>query len=150
MRFAALLPAPSNLRGWFLGFGLAFASLVVLVAASFAWVAVYSHVLRPGEEFAVYQAHAKVSAPWVAILGGIPLFYWIGVRLGLKRGAGRPVALWTWLCYLLVSVLLTVASGVSLGARDLLFWVLSHGTKLAMVLWGCARGAAREGADTEP
>lgn len=51
---------------------------VALIGAAFAWVAIYSHALNPGQPFAVYQAHAQVAGPWVSILMGMPVFFALG------------------------------------------------------------------------
>jgi hypothetical protein len=67
------------------GLGASAAAHVVLVAATFAWVAVYSHGVAPGQPLAAYEAHAQVAGPWVAVLGGVPLFYAIGRRGGPTR-----------------------------------------------------------------
>lgn len=54
------------------------------VAAAFAWVAIYSYSLHPGEPPAFYQQYALKASPWVVISLEIPVFYlvcrWIGSR----------------------------------------------------------------------
>jgi hypothetical protein len=54
------------------------------IAATFAWVALYSYLVHPGETPAFYQHYAERSGPWVSVLAGTPIFYlvcrWIGSR----------------------------------------------------------------------
>lgn len=54
------------------------------IAATFAWVAIYSYFVHPGETAAFYQHYAEVAGPWVSVLAGTPIFYlicrWIGSR----------------------------------------------------------------------
>jgi hypothetical protein len=61
------------------------------VAATFAWVALYSYLVHPGETPAFYQRYAQVAGPWVSLLAGTPIFYlvcrWIGSR--------APAQAWT-------------------------------------------------------
>ena len=67
---------------------LAMAGLLIaeasLIAAAFAWVAIYSYVLNPGHTAAFYEQYAQVTTPYVALLLGIPVFFlttrWIGFR----------------------------------------------------------------------
>ena len=57
---------------------------VAQIAAAFAWVALYSYLVHPGETAAYYQRYAEASGPWVSIVAGTPIFYlvcrWIGSR----------------------------------------------------------------------
>ena len=48
---------------------------ITQIAAAFAWVAIYSYLINPGQPLATYQAHAQASGPWVSILAGAPIFY---------------------------------------------------------------------------
>ena len=80
----------------------------VLVAASFLWVAVYSHLVAPGHDPAHYQSHAAAVSPWIGILGGIPLVY-----LFCRRLARRPT------CAALDLLLFAAAGGFDPGACTL-------------------------------
>ncbi len=69
---------------WGAAFGGMLLAEVAQIAAAFAWVALYSYLVHPGETPAFYQRYAEVSGPWVSILAGTPIFYlvcrWIGSR----------------------------------------------------------------------
>jgi hypothetical protein len=64
---------------------------VAQIAAAFAWVALYSYLVHPGETQAFYQRHAEASGPWVSLLAGTPIFYlvcrWIGSRAPFRAWA---------------------------------------------------------------
>lgn len=81
---------------------------VMLIAAAFGWVAIYSYLINPGQPLSVYEQHATESGPWVSIVVGIPLFYaaarWIG--------RNRPTALVLCALVLMVdAVVLAVLAG---------------------------------------
>jgi hypothetical protein len=48
---------------------------IAQIAAAFAWVAIYSYLIHPGETQAFYQSYAQASGPWVSIVAGTPIFY---------------------------------------------------------------------------
>lgn len=70
---------------WGRAFGAALLAEIGQIAAAFVWVAIYSHVIDPGQPMATYEAHAQVSGPWVSIFAGAPIFYaasrWIAKSL---------------------------------------------------------------------
>lgn len=103
-----------------------------LIAASFAWVAVYSYVINPGQPLAVYQAHAQASGPWVSILAGLPLFY--AVSRWIARN--RPTALTMWGIVVLVdAAILALAAGTTPGLPFALI-AASYGSKLLACIVG--------------
>ena len=60
---------------WGRAFAGALIAEITQIAAAFVWVAIYSHLLNPGQPMATYEAHAQASGPWVSILAGAPIFY---------------------------------------------------------------------------
>lgn len=48
---------------------------VTLIGLSILCVAVYSYAIHTGETAEFYNAFAKVSAPWVSLLAGGPVFF---------------------------------------------------------------------------
>jgi hypothetical protein len=89
---------------------------VAQIAAAFAWVAVYSYLIHPGETPAFYQRYAEVAGPWVSILAGTPIFYlvcrWIGSR---DPGRAWPTAMALFGLFALLDLALT-ALALSAGA----------------------------------
>lgn len=55
---------------------------IVSVAAAFAWVALYSYVLAPGQTEAAYEAYARDASPIVALVVGPLVYFAAGRRLG--------------------------------------------------------------------
>jgi len=67
---------------------------IAMIAAAFAWVAIYSYLVHPGESPAFYQRYAEAASPWVALLAGVPIFYLVCRRIG-----GRATALAVFAIY---------------------------------------------------
>jgi hypothetical protein len=63
--------------------------LVVTLAASVPMVAVYAHVINPGQPQSVYDAAALWIAPWSSHIVGPLSFLWWNYRGALKR-PNRP------------------------------------------------------------
>lgn len=111
------------------------------IAAAFAWVALYSYLIHPGETPAFYERYAQGAAPWVSLLAGTPIFYlvcrWIGSRVPSRAW---PTAMALFGMFVLVDLALTLS--VSLSPRLLVFVAASYLLKLVACHLG-ARGAAR-------
>jgi hypothetical protein len=90
---------------WGLALGGASGAFVVQIAAAFAWVAIYSYALHPGESLAFYQQYALIASPWVSIILGFPVFYlvcrWIGSR---SPSRAWPTAMGLFGIYLVIDV----------------------------------------------
>lgn len=115
---------------------------VALIASSFAWVAIYSYLINPGQPFAVYQAHAQASGPWVSILAGLPLFYAIGRWIARNR----PTALVLWGVVVLVDAAILVLAAGALSASALALVAASYATKLLACILGSQHAAPRSAA----
>src|SRR5688572_1026239 len=85
---------------------------VVMIAAAVGWVAIYSHLLRPGEAFEHYQAYAGRASPVVALVVGLPLFFLVGRRFRSTLGADAlPTAVALVAIWLAVDGALLAAAG---------------------------------------
>jgi hypothetical protein len=86
---------------------------VAQIAATFAWVALYSYLIHPGETGAFYQHYAEVSGPWVSVLAGTPIFYlicrWIGSR---NHARAWPTAMALFGFFFLLDGALMFSAGV--------------------------------------
>lgn len=114
------------------------------IVATFAWVALYSYLVHPGETAAYYQRHAQVAGPWVSLLVGTPIFYlvcrWIGSRVPSRAW---PTAMALFGFFVLVDLPVIFSAGTP-SLRILGFVVASYLLKfLACHLGG--RSAARLG-----
>ena len=110
---------------------------VAVIAAAFACVAFYSHVVNPGQPVADYQAWAGQVAPWVSVIAGIPVFY----ALGRWWAKGLATALAIFGLYLLVDGAILFATG--LGGLSPWIVLLSYFTKFAASCAGGRSGRTR-------
>jgi hypothetical protein len=112
------------------------------IAATVAWVALYSYLVHPGETPAFYQRYAEVAGPWVSLVAGTPIFYlvcrWIGSR---DRSRAWPTAMALFGLFVLVDLGLMLAAG-PLSPRILGFVAASYLLKLLACHLG-GRGPAR-------
>jgi hypothetical protein len=121
-----------------LAIGAALLAQGLLIAAAFAWVAFYSHVIAPGQPFSAYEAYAQRASPWVSVAVGMPLFF------ALARWALRPAAT-AWAACGLYLVLDAALLALVLAGGGSLPWpmvLLSYATKMA----ACALGVRMAGA----
>jgi hypothetical protein len=106
------------------------------IAAAFGWVAIYSHVIDPGQPMATYEAHAQASGPWVSILAGAPIFYaasrWIA--------RSRPTALALFAIFLVIDGALLVGMTESWTGAPFVLIGLSYLTKLCACAFGGGHG----------
>lgn len=114
---------------------------VALIAAAFAWVAIYSYLLQPGQSSAVYQEYAQTASPYVSLLLGIPVFYLVCRWIGSRRPAqAMAAAIGIFLLYCLIEAPILLAAGDSA-----LTWFAAIGfpTKLLGCYWGGATARPR-------
>lgn len=124
--------------------GTALVVMVVNVAISFLYVAVYSYVISPGHDIAHYQAHAQFSAPYSSIIAGMPLMFLAGRWIG-RRGTpdvAVQAALGVWLVYAAIDLAIVIPAGT---ARLIPLVIVSLLTKLAAAYLG-GRAGTRRGA----
>ena len=63
--------------------GIAILTMITLVSISFIEVAIFS-IIQPGNEQAFYEAHTKISAPWISGIFGFIVFFLV-VRYWAKK-----------------------------------------------------------------
>jgi hypothetical protein len=122
---------PSNIA-WKKVFGGIAAAEVVLVAAAFLWVAVYSHLIAPGQEMNAYRQYAQVASPWVSVIVGVPVFFLLGRWLKSRRAAMLLFGLFLALDMVLIAVI----PAPTPGPLPLALFAASYATKLAALLAG--------------
>ncbi len=115
---------------WKKALGGVLAAEVLLVAAAFLWVAIYSHLIAPDQEVSAYRQYAQVASPWVSVIVGVPLFYFLGRWLKSHRTAALLFGL-----YLAFDVAL-LASSPTPGPIPWAMVAASWATKLASLLAG--------------
>lgn len=115
---------------WKKALGGVLAAEVLLVAAAFVWVAIYSHLIAPGQEVGAYRQYAQVASPWVSVILGVPLFYFLGRWLSSRRAAALLFGLY-------VAVDLALLAGFATpGPIPWAMVTVSWATKLASLLTG--------------
>ena len=127
-----------NLHGirWGAAVGGALLAEVTQVIAAVLWVAIYSHVLHPGQPMTVYEQHAQASGPWVSIIAGFPIFYfasrWIARSI--------PTALALFGVFLTIDVFLLLLTGGQSAIAIMWLIGLSYATKLLACYLGGRHG----------
>ncbi|MBX7042754.1 MAG: hypothetical protein K1X85_07610 [Ignavibacteria bacterium] len=102
--------------------GLALLTMITLVIISFIEVALYSHLINPGQEESVYEAHANASAPYISGIFGFIIFFLVA-RYWIKKefqNAFKPVVLFP-LIYVLLDIVIITAAGVKWSEFFLIF-----------------------------
>lgn len=114
----------------------------LLIAAAFLWVAIYAHVLRPGQDFESVQSYAQAASPWVAAIVGLPLFFFLGRWLAARIEAQSLVR------NLLALVAITLALDVAMIAASQVDFGAAIG--LCLLVQGVTVGTLFLGARTSP
>lgn len=78
-------------RDWLTAIVTALILMTLGIAATFGWVAIYSHVIDPGHPVGVYQAYADRYAPWIGVYAGMPLWFVAGWLIARTRDRDRAV-----------------------------------------------------------
>lgn len=117
---------------------------VAMIAAAFAWVAIYSYLIEPGHPAAFYEAYAQTASPYVALTLSIPFFFlmgrWMAARLG-PDGWPTVMVLFGFYCLIEIPIMLVANDPVV----NVWFTLVSLPTKFAALHWG-ARMAVRANA----
>jgi hypothetical protein len=120
---------------------------VAQIAATFAWVALYSYLIHPGETPAFYQRYAEVAGPWVSVLAGTPIFYlvcrWIVSR---NPASAWPTAMALFGFFLLLDGALMFSAGLP-SPRLIGFMIASYVLKLVACHLAGRRAAGNEVAE---
>lgn len=113
-----------------------------MIAAAIAWVAIYSHVLRPGQDLASYEAYAREASPIVSLAVGIPAFFAAGIWLGRRLGpAGFATAGATAALFLVLEA--AVILWVAQEPRPVGMFLANIPTKIVALLLGARAGRTR-------
>ena len=123
----------------FKAFGVAFATLVITLAASFPMVAFYAYLIEPGHPQEFYTEAAQWIAPWSSYILGPLVFF--GFNYWLARHKPQRTALLFAVATIVAYVLIELAtlSFMEVGVSELL--TLGAGFWLAVKLIGAIFGA---------
>lgn len=114
---------------WLKIVGWAIVAHIVLIGLSILEVFVYSLMINPGQAQHVYETHARVYAPFVALVFGIPVFYLLARRL-VKRNPGQGRVIWIGLSltYIVTDLLMVIPFTINL-QKDGWILIVSYVTK---------------------
>ena len=125
--------------GWVIGTAIGLE--VALVISAFAWVAIYSYLIHPGEAPSYYENYAQSASAWVSVVLGIPYWFfacrWVGQKAGTRAVA---MSVWAWFITFLVDFPLILLAEQE--AYYLLILAISHSTKL-LVAYLAGRAALK-------
>ena len=89
--------------GWVIGTAIGLD--VALMISAFAWVAIYSYWIHPGEAASYYEDYAQRASWVVSVVLGIPYWFfacrWVGQKAGTRAVA---MCVWAWLITFLIDV----------------------------------------------
>ena len=108
--------------------------MIVNVAAAFAWVALYSMVIAPGQGEAAYQAYAQRAAPWSSVIAGAPILGAAGWLLARWHGGGWRTGIGAGIGYVVIDTAILIAAGALAAMPGII--ALSYATKLAAAALG--------------
>jgi hypothetical protein len=118
------------------GLAVAVPAMILNVACAFLWVAIYSHLIAPGQGEAAYQAYAMRAVPWSAVIAGIPILFVAGWLLARWHGGGWRTGLWAGVFYLAIDLAILIALGIVTSMLGIV--ALSYATKLIAATSGGA------------
>jgi uncharacterized protein with PQ loop repeat len=116
--------------------GVVLLTMISLVIISFAEVAIYSYLINPGHEVAVYDAHATASAPWISGIFGFIIFFLVVRYWGKKKYTNLlKLALGFVATYIVIDLIILFAFGVDWNKYWIVF-LAANGVKLLGALAG--------------
>ena len=114
---------------------------IILIALSFIEVFVYSLLFNPGQEEQVYEAHAQLSAPYISIIFGMPVFYFVAMFLAKKISLkSMQIAFGLPLIYILFDLTMLIPYEVD-WEKHIWVFLISFGTKILCSYFGAKRGS---------
>lgn len=102
--------------------GLVILTMIVLVALSFAEVAVYSYLIYPAQAQSVYEAHANLSAPYISGIFGFIIFFLVARYWARKEYPNAfKLAILFPVTYIVLDSIIITAAGVKWSDFILIF-----------------------------
>ncbi|MBL8520486.1 MAG: hypothetical protein JNK75_07410 [Betaproteobacteria bacterium] len=110
---------------------------LITVACAFGWVAIYGHLIHPGQPDAHYHAYAQLSTPWVALITGIPVFFGAGWWIA-RKATENPTGTALAMVLLYLAVDFAFLAGAPAGSLPVALMAANLVCKVAAVFAGCA------------
>lgn len=114
---------------------------IILIAISFLEVFIYS-LFKPGQEESFYQEHAQLTAPYVSLIFGFFLFFFVLRMFARKRFDQRiAIALGLPIVYTITDFIIVQWAGVNWSEHLLIFMVSAFFKLLGALLgaWSVKR-----------
>ncbi len=117
---------------------------IILMALSILEVVVYSLLINPGLKEADYEQHAMISAPYISIIFGIIIFFFVTRLLTKKRYENsKIIALTLPLVYIILDLIIVILSGSDWTQHYLIF-IISFATKIVAAYLGALSNRTNE------
>lgn len=111
-------------------------TMIILVIISILEVAVYSHLINPGQEITVYETHASQSAPYVSGIFGFIIFFLVARFWNQKKYDNIASLVFLFpLTYVLIDIIVLVLADVK-WADFLVIFLIANSAKFL----GCFLG----------
>ncbi len=86
----------------------------ILIFLSILEVAVYSLLINPGKEESLYNQHAQTTAPYVSIIFGIIIFYFVAKSISKNKSQiWKKIGIWLALVYIITDLGILIYSNVN-------------------------------------
>src|SRR5262245_52808421 len=118
--------------------------LLINVALSVVYIAIYGMLINPGHPSQFYRDYAQVAAPYCSVVAGLPLMFFAGrflARRAERWSAVRSTML-MWAAYAAVDLAFLVAGQRTL--RLVVFTAISLTTKLLAAYAGATTARSSE------
>ncbi|MGB5459490.1 MAG: hypothetical protein WBM91_16035 [Eudoraea sp.] len=112
----------NNKIPWLKIIGWALLIHIILIALSILEVVIFSSLIEPGQQPTYYEQHAQMTAPYVSIIFGIILFFFISRLLVKKRYNKRKfIGLMLPGIYIIMDLVFLLLSDTNWGHQYLIF-----------------------------
>ena len=103
---------------------------VILILLTILEVAIYSMLINPDQAQIIYEQHAQLTGPYISIIFGIFIFFFVARKLTKKRFAKRKlIGILLPIVYIALDLLMLLAADINWSEHYLVFLV-SFSTKI--------------------
>lgn len=119
-----IIMTTNNIIPWLKIIGWALLIHIILIALSILEVVIFSTLIEPAQEPAYYEQHAQITAPYISIIFGIILFFFISRLLVKKRYKKRIlIGLILPAIYIIIDLVFLLLSDTDWGQQYLIFMI---------------------------
>lgn len=119
-----IIMTTKNKIPWLKLIGWALLIHIILIALSILEVVIFSALIEPGQQPTYYEEHAQLTAPYISIIFGIILFFFISRLLVKKRYNQRKlIGLILPAIYIVMDLVILLLSDTDWGQQHLIFMI---------------------------